>query len=425
MVSRLKQQIFRLSRWSERYTKTNTLYVVASSLWLNIGRIIGIGSGLLLTTAFANLLTPETFGAYKYILAVAGLVAAFGLNGMGSALSRAIAQKKYHVIPSVVRTTMLWALPASIVSASIAAYYFTQGNTLLGWGFLGIAIFNVFSSGYGLSKSILVATGDFKANMVITIPRTLFPVFAVLGTLLLTQHIVWIIGVYFLSNMVASWAMYQFALWKLRVKESAQDVADTVLYGTHLSALGFFVAVSSQIDQLLLFHFAGGATLAIYALALAPVQEARGALDNFVTILFARIAGKSTEDARRSTSLRARQMFLISLAATLAYIACIPFLFYVLFPQYTASILVTQVLALTLLFQPRGILDAYLLAHGEIKKRYVWILSSQVIKLTLNVSLIPFFGLWGVVAAAITSEAITALVIYFVYRTTRPQAARV
>lgn len=413
----IKSRIYSLLRRTEKYTKTDMVYVFSGNLWANLGRVISIGTGLALTTAFANLLDPESFGVYKYVLAGATLVGAFTLNNISGALMRAVAQGKQHVTQGVVRAMMLWSVPASIVSCGIGGYYLWQGNMTLGYGFLFIAVFNIISNGYGLAKSIIIAKGEFKKSLIYGIPRTVFPVVVIIATLFITKNVIWILAAYFFSNAFASWVQYLWTVKRFNIRASNEDVAETVHFGKHLSVLGFFVLIGGQLDQLLLFKFSGGTELAIYALALAPVLEARNLLDNFLNILFPKLAAKAKDVARKGLSLRLKQLTVAAAALTLAYIALVPFLFTTLFPKYEASILISQILALSLLFQPRGIIDTYIVAHGEVKKRYIAILSSQALKLILLVALVPFFGIWGAVWAYVLSEAAATLTLYVIYKT--------
>lgn len=416
MISKFKNSLGRLLRKTEKYTKTDMVSFFVANFWINIGRILSIGTGMILTVAFANLLSPETFGTYKYVLAVAGTITAFSLNNISGALMRAIAQGKKHVIPGVVRTTIWWSMPASIIALLVGGYYFYQGNHTLGYAFIFVAFANALGNGYGLSKSILVAIGDFKRNTLISIPRTMLPVLCVVGALFLTHNVIWILFAYFASNTIASYLQYLWSLRALKVEESTKDVDDVVRYGKHLSILGFFVLISGQIDQLLLWHYTGAAALAIYGLALTPIKELRNLLDNILAIAFPKMAARSEEEVRSMLPLRIKQLFFLSAVACASYILFSPLLFTHLFPKYVSSILVTQVLSLSILFQWRGLIDTYIITHGAVKKRYIAILSSQAAEFALFCTLIPLFNLWGAVWATVLSEAVAALALYVVYR---------
>ena len=368
-----------------------------------------------LTVAFANLLTPESFGTYKYVLAAAGLVAAFSANGLMLSLSRAAAQGNLNIIPTVVRTATLWSIPASIGALSISLWYFTNSNTELGFAFLLIAFTNSISNGIGITKGVWQARGEYKLATIVGLPKMILPAAIVLLTILLTKSVVWILLAYFLSNLLVSWVSYIFMLRHMRVRSSTEGAKEAIDYGQKVSILGIFQLASAQIDQLLLWHFSTPVALATYALAMTPVNEVRNLLGNFLTVLFPKLATKTKEEAYRTVPLRMKQMFIVAAVLTVIYILLIPFLFKYLFPKYLESVLVSQVLALIILFQPRAIVDTLFAAHAEMGNRLKILTISQVIDFALALALVPFFGLWGVVWATLLSEGISALMFILVY----------
>lgn len=379
---------------------------------------------MLLTIAFTNLLTPEQFGTYKYVIAAAGFIGTFSLNGLSTAATRAIAQGRWNVIPALVRTGVLWSLPGSIGALSASAYYFAHANSDLGFAFLFIAITNSIGIGIGSLKGAWQAAGEYRVGMLSGIPKIFVPFLAILLTIIVTKNVVWILFVYFFSNILLSLGGYYFMLWWFNVKGSPQEVAETIRYGKQMTVLGFFQIASGQIDQLLLFHFVGPAQLAIYALALSPVEEAQNLLNNFLTVFFRKIANKTKHEVHETLPLRLRQMFIASIALTVIYIVLIPFLFTYIFPKYEASILVSQILALTILLLPKGVIDTYFLSHAEVGKRSRVILISQMIEFALFFILIPLFGLWGAVAATLASEVIVAVFYLITYRKMRQEYLR-
>lgn len=416
MLEFIKKPLYRLLRWSERYAKTDMVHFFSANFWLNISRVIAIGSGMFLTVAFANLLTPETFGTYKYVLAAAGLVSAFSANGLMLALSRAAAQGNLNIIPTVVRTAMLWSVPASIVALGIGVYYFANGNNELGFAFLFIAFTNSVSNGIGMTKGVWQARGEYKLTTIVGLPKMIVPTMVILATILLTKNVVWILLAYFVSNTLVSWLSYLYMLRHLRVKSSSEGAKDAIRYGNQVSLLGIFQLASAQVDQLLLWHFSTPVALATYALAIAPVNEARNLLGNFLTILFPKLAVKTKEEAYRTVPLRMKQMFIAALILTVLYILVVPLLFKYLFPKYLESVLVSQVLALIILFQPRVIIDTLFSAHAEVGKRIKVLTAVQIVDFILALALVPFFGLWGVVWATLLSEALSGIIFIVVYK---------
>jgi O-antigen/teichoic acid export membrane protein len=391
------------------------VHFFSANFWLNVSRILSVGTGMILTVAFANLLSPEAFGTYKYVIAAAGLVASFSLNGLGVAVTRAVAQGKFHVIPASVRSGALWTIPASVAAFGVGVYYFSQGNGALGFAFLFIAINNSFAAGLGVTKGVWYAAGQFKAGTITGIPKIFVPFIVILLTILYTKNVVWILLAYFFSNLLLSFFGYLFMLWWFKIRKSYADVPETLRYGKQISALGFFQIVGGQLDQLLLWHFVGPVGLAVYALAFGPVREVQNLLSNFLTVLFPKIANKTKAEVHSTLPTRLRQMFAVSILVTCLYIATVPFLFTYLFPKYMEAVLISQILALTIVFQSRNVIDTYYMAHGEIWSRSRIIIISQVVDFALLLVLIPFFGIWGAVSATVLSEVFSAIIFISIY----------
>lgn len=82
-MERLKHHTHRALRHSEKYFKTDMVYLAKGGFWLTTGQGVASLASLVLAIAFANLLPKEAYGNYKYILAVVGVLTLFGLTGIG------------------------------------------------------------------------------------------------------------------------------------------------------------------------------------------------------------------------------------------------------------------------------------------------------------------------------------------------------
>lgn len=395
------------------------VYFASGNFWLLGGRIITTGSGLILTIAFANLLPPETFGAYKYILAVAGFIAAFTLNGLGAAALRAIGKGYQDAIPSVFRSALLWSLPASAVALTGGGYYLFMGNPTLGWSLVVIAIFNPLLSNLSLTKSLFVATGDFKRATYYNIIRVTFQTFIIILSLLLTKNVFIVATTYFVASSLIGYITYLHSLKALKIKDDPTHAPATTQYAIHMSALGALQLVAGQLDQLLLWHFASPVALAMYAIALGPTRELRSLSENINAIAFPKMAQKTRSDASLTVRKRSRHLFFVYVFIVIAYIFAAPYLFKFLFPQYLDAVFPSQLLALGMLFQSRLLADLFLLSHGTVKDRYAITVPAQVLKIVLMFALIPPFGLYGAIVATLCSEVCTAVMIAYTYRTHR------
>ncbi|MEK7628417.1 MAG: oligosaccharide flippase family protein [Patescibacteria group bacterium] len=416
MIRCAKEQIVKTLRWSERYTKTDMVYLASSGFWLTSGRLFSVASGTLLTIAFANLFSPTSFGTYKYVLSIAGVVGAFSLGGLGGAVTRAIAQGNIHIVRAVFRVSVLWSIPASAVALAGSAYYFWNGNVHLGTGLLLIAITNPFLNGFTLWKSTLLGAQDFRGLTMYGMPRALIPVALLLGTLLMTQEVPIILAVYFFSNLLVGWVIYEMTLRKHHIGDGGTGVGEIVTYGKHMSVMGALSQAVGNLDQLLLWHFAGPVQLAIYAFALAPIRELRSFPENIYPIIFPKMATKTVEEMKRTVPLRMKQLLLVSCLIAGIYIFLAPLLYTIVFPQYVTAIFASQLLALTLVLQPRGVVETMLYVEGNTKIRYVTIFVTQGAKVILWVILIPLYGIMGAVIGTVVTDIVSSLALWWAYK---------
>lgn len=416
MISSIKQYILRLLRWSERYTKTDMVYLASGHFWFGIGRAIATGSGFLLTIGFANLLDPVEYGMYKYVLAGAGLISIFTLGGIVPAIQRALAKGYTNVIRPMVRYALTWNTPAFIISLGVSAYYLFNDNLLLSGAFAMVA-FSMYFSAYSITKSFFSSTGQFRLATYFGSVRTIVSAVLLLGALFLTKNILVILFVYFASQIGMNLITYYRSLRHMQPKSGDEYLAETKRYSFYASALRLVMVPVQYLDQFLLFHFLGPVALATYTIAQGPTRELRTLAANVVSLAFPKLARKEAGEhvKARTVPRRTWQFFLILAALVALYVAVAPTLFTLFFPKYLPSILYSQLFALTILFQPRNLADTFLFAHSGIRNRYAATVPSSLIQLGLFVALIPPFGILGAIAAIFIGELVSTIVIFYLY----------
>ena len=80
MLHTLQRRIYSLLRRSERFTRTDMVYLAKNGSWMVGAHVVSTVLGLGLTIAFANLVTPEVYGQYKYVISVAAIIGALVLG---------------------------------------------------------------------------------------------------------------------------------------------------------------------------------------------------------------------------------------------------------------------------------------------------------------------------------------------------------
>ena len=74
------------------FFRTDMTYIARGGFWLSLRSVMTGLIAFLLAIAFANLVLPETYGIYRFLLSLSGIISAFALTGLGTAATRAIAQ---------------------------------------------------------------------------------------------------------------------------------------------------------------------------------------------------------------------------------------------------------------------------------------------------------------------------------------------
>ena len=406
-MNRLKAQAIALLRWSERYTRTDMVYLASSGFWMNLGNIaVSIGS-LLLYIAFANLLPKSAFGTYQYFLSAAAVISAISLGGMGQAVARATAQGNEGVFRYAVHTQIKWGIIPFIISASIAGYYLLQGNLFFGLAFLMIGTFAPINTALSSFTGFLQGKKAFRHLFFTTIVWNVPYYAALILALFLTDLPVILLAVSFVSQLAALSAIYISLVRSYRLNKVPDT--QTTRYGKHLSVMGVLSIISAQADALLAFHLLGPVALATYSFASAVPDRLAG----FFKFLSAAALPQYSKNSDSRIHLKSRKFlaaFVLILSLIVVYVLVAPYIFQLLFPQYMESIPYTQLYSISMLSIIGNILIAYLVARANIRNLYFYNIASPLIQIALLVIGILTLGLWGLVLAKVMSAFLLLII---------------
>ena len=414
MIQKARTKIYNLLRWSERYAQTDMVYLAKGGFWLTAGKFISSAASFLLSIAFANLIPKETYGIYKYVLSIVGLLAISNLTGMESSLVRSIAQGFEGSFKKAFFAKVKWGIFGSLLGIGFAIYYYTQQNWTLTICFLMSAVFIPLMDPLEIHQAILGGKKDFKLSAKFSAIGQIFGVFAMILALVTTKNIALIIFAYFAANTFIRYVLLKITLKKFPLNQKVDP--ETVSYGKHLSVMNFFGILSAQADKILLWHFLGAAPLAIYSFALAPISQISNSLKSVNQLFLPKLAEKDKEVIKKTLPKKMIKFYLLMFFIILTYIILAPFLYKVFFPQYLEAVNYSRVYALVLLFFPQKLLSTALLAYGQKKGLYIVSTISPIIKLSLFFILIPIFGVWGAIYAMFSPFIFNAVALSYYFR---------
>jgi O-antigen/teichoic acid export membrane protein len=408
----MKERIVRFLRWTEKYTKTDMVYFAKGNFWLNVNKVLSIINGLVLSVAFANLLTKEEYGTYAFALAFLGLFSMAQTTGIASGIGKAVARGEHYMLFEGLRRILPWSLFGSILLGISGGYYFINGNAMLGIVFALGALVLPASVSAGVAKSFFAFKGEFEKPAKYNLIRTPISTAILLFIAVLTRSTFWILIGNILLNVILAYFLYR--IMRRSYDFSPQPVAHEKFaskFALHTGFLSIVSYLSEKLDQLLLWKLLGAAPVAVYTYAITPVREIRSMVENQSLLAMPKFAKKEFSEVRRALPFRIKQMYFLSVPLVVIYIFIAPKLFSVLFPQYIDAVALSQFAALSLLSSPRRLMAVAISAHQKIKESYVMIVLPNAIRIVIALVLIPLFGIKGAIAALLVSELIEYVIL--------------
>ncbi len=408
----IKQKAHNILRWSEKYTKTDMVYLARGNFWLFLTQAVAMGGAFILSIVFANLVSKHDYGVYRYIISLAGIIFAFTLGGMDTAVSQAVARGFNGALNQGIKTYLKWSTGATIFCLSAAGYYFLKGDNILGVGLLIAGICSPIINSFSLTGSFLNGKKDFRSLGLLGSINNILPVVCIFTALMLSNNILVIVFVYFISNVLGDIAVY---LWVKR-KYTPMNGTDPsmISYGKHLSLANVLYAIADQVDRIILFHYFGAVELAIYSFAVAIPTQFSGAFKNISLLAMPRFAEQDKKSVLSTINDKTIKITLATTVIVIVYILLAPVIFNILFPKYTQAITLSMIFALSIIPANAGMLfSTYLRSHRETKAIYIQGIFSPLVRILLFFIFGYFFGALGVVWAMVIAKTFTFILLRF------------
>lgn len=403
-MNKYKNSLIGLLRWAERYTKTDMVYVVRGGFWLGLGQFVSSFSTFLISLAFANLIVPETFGIYKFVLSVNSLLLISTLSGMDSAVTQSIARGFDGTLWQGIKSKIKFGFFGLVISLLISTYYFLNDNNTLGFAFLITSFFIPLTESFDMYNSLLWGKKLFNIQAKYNIINLIIITFGLAGTLYFSKNIYLILLAYFLTLSVPNFFFYR-NVNKYYV-ENNQTNEDTIKYGKHLSLINVIGVIASHLDKILIFHYVGPISLAIYSLATAPNDQIKGLLKNLNSLAMPKLSEKNSTEVKINLWRKVGIISFVVGIIVIIYIILSPILFSILFPKYSNSVIYSQVLSISLIpVIISGFLSTILESQKATKELYRYGVITNIFSLVTMIPLVSYFGIWGAVISRLINRS--------------------
>ena len=399
-------------RKSEVFFKTDMVYLTKGGSWLSLSQGIAMLSGFFLSITFANLFPKESFGTYKFVLSMVSILAIFSFTGLSTSVIQSAARGFGGSLRQGFRINLKWSIGMFLGGLGLSVYYYLNGNALLSFSFLLAGILSPITVSASLYGAYLMGKKDFKRGTFYGMVRNIVPAVALIVTLVLSRSLPIIITVYFFIGALVPLLLYYKTLRAYKHENKKED-PKLVSYSGHLSAMDIIGNFAHYLDKILIFHYLGAVPLAIYAFAIAPVEQLQGGKKILSTLILPKISGRSFEELQKSTPRKALILTVYALLLALVYALLAPHFYKFFFPQYLDSVLYSQVYSLTLLAVFGTMFNETLIAHKKKKEMYLHRTIVPIVQIALFFILLPLYGLMGLIVTHVIIRSLSGLLGYY------------
>ncbi len=414
MSINLKEKASKFLRWSQKYTKTDMVYLARGGFWLTLNQVGGTAIAWLLAVAWANLAPKELYGEYSFIHSIISILLIFSLSEMGRALTQTTARGNDLTIKEVIKQKFKWSFLGTLASWGISLYYYVNYNETLFYSFLIVGIIFPLLETFAEWASYLKGKKRFDLFAKYSNCKNLINLIVIAITLAFTRNIIIIIAVYLTERTLSHLLFYKITLKK--APPQGEKDRKAVKYGKQLTLVSLVGQVATYIDKILIFHFLGAAEVAIYSFSVLPVDKIKSLFKSLETLALPKFSKRKKGELGVGIKKKAPWILGALVATLLLYIIFANLIFKIFFPQYLEAVYYTKIYSFSILGSLFILLGAALYSQKEIKKIYKHNLVTNLLKIILLFLGVYFWGLLGIIVAQMAIRILSGFYLYILVK---------
>jgi O-antigen/teichoic acid export membrane protein len=416
MFLKLKNKLRDILKWSEKWTGTDMIYLARGSFWLNSNFLISSVFALLLSITFARLLPKSIYGTYQFILSIASIITALSLTGMNNAVTQAVAKGYEGSFIKSIKTQLKWGLIPSIVAITVSIYYFLNNNSELSIAIFIVAIFQPILNTYNTYNAFLFGKKDFRHVFYFGQIFNFIYYSAMILSVFIFKNPISLILINLSAGTIINIFLHYYTIHLF--KPNSNENEEILNFGKHMSASNVMGIITSQIDNIFIYHYLGAIQLAIYSFASNIPERLTSIIRNISSIALPKFSERTSTELKEKIVTKSFKLALFTLAISIIYIIIAQPLFRIFFPQYTIAVLYSQGYALVVVLASLSRLPlTTLMATNSKKEMYIYNTVFSGASLCLMLLAIIFWGIWGlIIARGISNIFSFLLLIFFVKR---------
>lgn len=381
-------------------------YLLRGGFWLGSATILSTLFTLAQAIIFGRYLNKGDYGTYKYIFSITSLIVLATLPGMNTAITLSISRGFEGNLQRGIKTRLRWGLLSGFLGLLVGIYYLLiQAQTTLGVSLLIASLFLPFMDPLGSYDAFLQGKERFRTSATYGVFFQLISTALVMLSVYLFQNVILTVLIAF-----SSWTLLNGLFLYKTLKLQTNRATDTELltYGKKASIVKVVNTAIGSASNIALFQILGPSALAIYALSIAPIEHIRMLMGLSGNLILPKLSSGEWNVRSLGHLLRKIAPFLVLLVGIIMlYVLVAPFLFQVLFPNYSESIALSRLYAPSLILTFINIfLTSILRAKNAIKPFHVLNALEGVSLVVIVFPAIYFFGIKGLLGAIMINKFI-------------------
>jgi O-antigen/teichoic acid export membrane protein len=391
----IKRKVVSGLRWAEKYAKTDMVYLVQNSFWVNANTVITSIFSFVLSVLFARYVSKDVYGLYQFLISISSVLGALTLVGMNSAVTQAVARGHEGVFQASIKTQARYGFASFAAGSVVSLYYFLQGNHLLSFALLIISFSLPLTNALNTWSAFLSGRKNFRGQFVFNQAVNFLYYAGLIAAIIYKPQTLPIICAAFVTNLVSNFFVYKRIVKKYAPNQNME--AEALDYGKKLSFSSILPMIALNLDNIAIFHLLGPTQLAVYAFASNIPDRLLGLLRPISTIAFPKLAAKHPAEVSKIISKRTFQFLGLSFLCGLIYVVCAPLLFKIFFPQYLTSVTYSQIYMLAVVISTAASLPITSLFATRSKTIFAFNIANPLFNIAVIYGLAYAYGIWGAI----------------------------
>jgi O-antigen/teichoic acid export membrane protein len=409
MFKKLQNKLYILSKKYSKKFGFDFTYFLKNGFWMTFRQIIGMMTGLLLSVAFARLLSKDTFGQYQFVISIMSMISIISITGLNTSIIQSVARGYDGSYIKAVKIRFLWSLVGIPALLIVGGYYYVYESQTLGLALLVSGIFFPFFYALNSWDSFLQGKERFdlsaKYGSIQSIINTLFTIGIVF---FFGDNLVAITIAYFISYSIFNMLWFKKSL---KYIENYEEDEKSIDFGYKITRIGILFTIYTHFDKIIV-GILDMQYLAVYSIALKLLDIIKG----FVKIVMNLLIPKFSKVKHRIYFRYIILLVILGLIFTLLSFLLVNHIIIILYgTDYMASYDIFKILCFVIIFYfLNSTLNAKVVA--EKKLRIIYYINFIIPIISSLVAILVYYItkdlLYFIAAKIYISQILSFLVMY-------------